>query len=89
MWGWLSAEVTPGFAAEALQRLGILRQVFGEKLQSNVAAQTEVFGLVDYTHPATAQLHEDFVMGNCASNPSGPLYREWFILLHAANQREK
>ena len=84
--GMVEGGSSPGFAAEALQRLGILRQVFGEKLQSNVAAQAEVLGLIDHTHPATAQLREDFVMGNCASNHSGPLYREWFILLHAANR---
>jgi hypothetical protein len=66
---------SPGFAAEAQPRLRILRQVFGEKLQSNVAAQAEVLGLMEHTHPATALLREDFVMGNCASNHSGPLFR--------------
>ena len=66
---------SPGFAAEALQRLVILRQVFGKKLERNVATEAEVFGLIDNTHPASAQLLEDFVMGNCASDHSGPLNR--------------
>ena len=39
-------------AAEAFQRLRVLRHVIGQELQSHEAAKFSVFGLVDDTHPA-------------------------------------
>ena len=31
------------------------RELIGQELQSNVAAQTQVFGLIDHTHATAAQ----------------------------------
>src|SRR5437773_4306535 len=40
------------------------RELIGQELQSNVAAQTQVFGLVDHTHAAATQLLQYAVMRN-------------------------
>ena len=40
------------------------RELIGQELQSNVAAQTQVFGLIDHTHAAATQLLQDAVMRN-------------------------
>ena len=44
-----------GFAAETLQRLGILREIFGEEFEGHEAAEARVLGLVDDTHAAAAE----------------------------------
>jgi hypothetical protein len=36
----------------------------GKKLQGDMATEFEVFSLVDDTHPTTADLAQDAVMGN-------------------------
>ena len=41
----------------------ISRERIGQEFQSDVAAQTQVFGLVDHTHPAAAELLENAVVG--------------------------
>ena len=45
----------PRLAPEALQRLRILRQFVGQKLQSDTPAQAQVFSLIHHTHTAAAQ----------------------------------
>jgi hypothetical protein len=52
------------FALESLERNGIVRSFRGEEFQRNGPAEPSVFGLVDDTHPATAQLFEDAVVRN-------------------------
>jgi len=50
------------FAPEAFQGLVISREVFGKELQGDLAAQGQVFGLVDHTHPAASEFFHDVVM---------------------------
>src|SRR5205809_6142718 len=40
------------------------RELIGQELESNVAAQTQVFGLIDHTHATAAQSFQDAVMRN-------------------------
>ena len=49
---------------EALQRLRVLRNVVGKKLQSDETSERSVFGLVDHTHATTAQLPDDAIVRN-------------------------
>jgi len=51
-----------GFAAEALQRLAILGDVFGEEFQGDEAIEPGVFGLVYNAHAAATQLFNDAVV---------------------------
>jgi hypothetical protein len=48
-----------GFAAKALQSLGILRHVFGQKLEGDGAVQASVLGFVDHTHSASTEFFND------------------------------
>ena len=49
---------------KALQRLRILLQVFGQELESDVAAQVEVLGFVHDAHSASTELLQDAIMGD-------------------------
>jgi hypothetical protein len=49
-------------ALEAGERLRVLRYFIGQKLQSDEAMETGVFGFVHHTHPATAELLDNAVM---------------------------
>ena len=51
-----------GFAAETLDRLRVLGNLVGQKLQGDKAAQGDVLGLIDDPHAAAAQLLEDAVV---------------------------
>ncbi len=42
----------------------ILGKLLRQELQGNIATQAGVFSLVDHTHPTTAELLQDFVVGN-------------------------
>ena len=42
----------------------VLGYTFRQEFQCHVAVQPRVFGLVDHTHPAPAQLLDDAVMGD-------------------------
>ncbi len=50
------------FTLKALEGLTIVGEGFGKKLQSNVAAQAEVFGFVDFAHATGAELAENAVV---------------------------
>src|SRR5215467_4777413 len=54
----------PRLAPEAFESLPVVGKMFRKELQRNKAAQVSVFGLVNYTHPATTELFEDAVMGD-------------------------
>ena len=64
IFGWLRAEAARGFAAEALQALRIMRDIFRQKLQRHEAMQSQVFGFVNDPHTPTAELLQDEVVGN-------------------------
>ena len=52
---------------------------FGKELQSDVAAEFEVFGVIHNSHPAAADLAENAVMGNRLPHGLGGRghWREW------------
>src|ERR1700719_3056425 len=50
------------FPTEPLQHCGILGDQIGQEFESHHPAQLDVLGLVDHTHPATAQLLNDAVV---------------------------
>jgi hypothetical protein len=52
------------FALEAGESLCILGNVVREKLQCDKTVQLNVLGLVNHTHPASAEFLEDAVMRN-------------------------
>ena len=51
-----------GLAAETLQSLAVLGDVFREEFQGDEAIEAGVFGLVNDTHAATTQLFDDAVV---------------------------
>ena len=53
-----------GFAAKPLQRLGIFRGFFRQKLQRDETAERRVFRFVDYSHATAAQQFHNAVVGN-------------------------
>ena len=57
-----------GFAAEALERLAILRRRVRQELEGDETAEPQVFGLVDDAHPALAELRDDAVSRQRAAN---------------------
>jgi hypothetical protein len=61
------------FAAETLQRLGILLQVIGEKFQSDDAVKAGVQGLVDDTHSASAEFFQDAIVRDGPVNHGEPV----------------
>jgi hypothetical protein len=52
------------FAANALERLEILRELMGEEFERDEADEFGVFRLVNNTHPTPAEFFEDAVVGN-------------------------
>ena len=50
------------FPPKARERLRVLGQFFGKKLQGDEAVQPRVLGLIDHAHPAAAQLLDDAVV---------------------------
>src|SRR6516162_5784761 len=51
-------------AAEALESLGILSQLFGQEFQGDKAAQFEILSFVDHSHTSTADSFEEAVVGD-------------------------
>ena len=51
-----------GFALEAAERLRILCDIVGQEFQRDKAVELDVLGLVDDTHPATAELLDNAVV---------------------------
>jgi hypothetical protein len=59
-----------GFAAEALQSLGVLGEFFRQELQSHKTVEPGVLGLIDNTHTSAAELLDNAVV------------RDGFAVLH-------
>src|ERR1700690_2747929 len=51
-----------GFAAETFQCLWVLRYIVRQELQRDKPAKRDILGLIDYTHPAAAELLDDTVV---------------------------
>jgi hypothetical protein len=52
------------FAMKPLDRLRIMRNIFGEKFQRDIPAQARVLGFIDDAHAAAAKFFDDAVMRN-------------------------
>ena len=59
------------FAAEAFERLRVVRHVIGQELQGNKAAEFGVFGLIDHTHAAPAEFLDDAVVRDGLADHAG------------------
>ena len=53
-----------GLPLETAEGLWVVGEFVGKELQGDVAAELQVFGLVNHTHAAAADLADDAVMGN-------------------------
>ena len=51
-----------GLTLEALERLRVLGYFVGQKLEGDKAAELDVLGFVDHTHPAAAELLDNAVV---------------------------
>jgi len=69
-----------GFPLEAAERLRIVREIVGKKLESNMAAELQVFCFIDHTHPTPADLAKDAVVGDGLTYGIGRSshWREWY-----------
>jgi hypothetical protein len=50
------------FSAKTLQRLRVLRDIFGKKLKCDKTPEGSVLSFIDHAHPATAELFDDAVV---------------------------
>ena len=67
----------PSFTPKALQRLRIVGDVVGQKLQGHKPAEHEVLGLVHHTHASATQLFQDTIVRNGLTDHGGPtLWRD-------------
>jgi hypothetical protein len=60
-----------GFALEALQRLGVVGDVFGEEFESYEAAKAGVFGFVHHAHAAADEFFDDAIVRNRLAGQGG------------------
>ena len=68
--GMIQSRGSARFALETLERLGVARQLVGQELQGDKAAEPRVFGLVNHAHPAAAQLLHNAVVRDGLPNHS-------------------
>ena len=61
------------FAEEASLLILIAKGIRREELQGDHALEARIFGLVDNTHPAFAELGGDLVVGDGLANHAGPI----------------
>jgi hypothetical protein len=52
------------FTAKTFQGLPVVRDIVGQELQRDEAAESGVLGAVDNTHPTAAQLIENSIVGD-------------------------
>ncbi len=70
--GMVQRRGAAGFALEALEGLAIVGKSFGKKLQSDVAAQAEVFGFVDFAHAPGSELAENAIVRDGFAKQDAP-----------------
>src|ERR1700719_2073518 len=58
------------FPAETFERLRVSGNIFRQELQGDEATKLRVLGLVNHTHPTTAQLLDDAVVRDGLSDHS-------------------
>jgi hypothetical protein len=69
--GWFDGGGRTGFAKESLGGSGIAEAGFQEKFESHATAELGVFGFVDETHAAAAELAKDSIVSNCLVEHEG------------------
>jgi hypothetical protein len=67
-------------ALEALQGLAVAGQLQGQKFQCNGTLQTVIFRAIHNAHSSTAELFDDAVMGNGATDERRRVHQEIYIL---------
>jgi hypothetical protein len=55
---------SPSFAAEAFERLRVVRNIIGQEFEGDKTSEFEILGLVNHAHAASAQFFEDVVVRN-------------------------
>src|SRR6201993_1284183 len=60
--GMVESRGGAGFSPEAFERGSVLSDVIGKEFQGDEPTEREVFGFVDHTHAATAELLENAVV---------------------------
>src|SRR5947208_3347657 len=74
-------------APETIQGLRVASELVRQKLESDEALEPGVFGLVDHTHPACAQLLDDAVVGDGAADQRIGAFLCGFALLASEGPR--
>ena len=62
--GMVQRRRRPRLTLKALQRRGVFRQLSGQELEGDVAAEVDVLSFVDHTHATAAKLVQDPVVGD-------------------------
>ena len=72
---WRDSELRqPSFPAETFQRLRVFGDVLRKELQRDEATEFRVLGLVDHTHPTTAEFLDDAVVRDGLANHAQARY---------------
>ena len=75
--GMVESRGGAGFALEALAGLGVVGEFVGKEFESDAAAETEIFRLVDHAHASPAELLQDAIVGDSLSEHGRPARREF------------
>jgi hypothetical protein len=69
--GMIQGRCSARLPTETIQGLGVLGQLIREKLEGDVPAESNVFGLVHHSHAAATQPTDKAVMRNRLTNVNG------------------
>jgi hypothetical protein len=61
-----------GLAAKALESVAVLGEIVGKELEGDKTSEARVLGLVDHTHPASAELLDDAVVRDSLIEQESP-----------------
>ncbi len=72
------------FEVESLESWGVLGQFFGKEFQSDGAIEPGVLGPIEHTHPTTAKLLHEAVVGDRSAHSTTQHFpsRTWFLENH-------
>jgi hypothetical protein len=73
-----------GFALEALAEFGILREMFGEDFDGDVAIQPRIASAIHLTHAPRAQRRLDFIRPEFRSRGKGHPFAQLYSCPHIA-----
>ena len=66
--GMIESRSSPGFALKTLERLAVASKIVRQEFQRCLAAQAEVFGLINDTHPAAAEFFQNAIVRDGLAN---------------------